>query len=265
MRSTFDLEKRVQREYQAHTDRDVSAENIRIKERFSHIENYPSRRRLMAIINKYASEITDNIILDYGCGPGSNSLKYLQYGARKVYGIDISPVYISNAIELMHQTGIDKDLFDFRVMDAHSLEFKENTFNLVFGNGILHHLNPDIALKEIHRVLKPNGRVLFFEPLADNPLLKLFRKLTPSARTEDETPFTGKKIRDLLDQYKWKAELFYCGLFEAPVAMVTSILMPKKSDNLLLRIADIMERWTHEKQILLSWNQYILFHMIKIP
>ena len=265
MRSTSDLEKRVEREYQAHTDRDVSAENIRIKERFPHIEDYPSRRRLVAIIDQFAAERPSNIILDYGCGRGSNSLKYCKYGARKVYGIDISPVYISNAIELMRQAGVDKDLFDFRVMDAHDLEFEENTFDLVLGSGILHHLNPDIALKEIYRVLKPNGRVLFIEPLADNPLLKLFRRLTPFARTEDENPFTGKKIRDLVDRCKWKAELLYCGLFEAPVAIITSVLMPNKSDNLLLHIADIMERWTHEKKVLLSWNQYILFHMIKIP
>lgn len=265
MRSTSDLEKRVEREYQAHTDRDVLAESIRIKERFSHIGDYPSRRRLVAIVNKFASETPNSIILDYGCGRGSNSLEYLHYGARKVYGIDISPVYISKAIELMRENGFDENIFDFRVMDAHVLEFEENTFDLVLGNGILHHLNPDIALNEIYRVLKPNGRVLFLEPLADNPLLKLFRKLTPSARTEDETPFTGKKIRHLIDRYKWKAELFYCGLFEAPVAMITSILMPKKSDNFLLRMADILERWTHEKQILLSWNQYVLFHMVKVP
>ena len=265
MRSSSDMEKRVERDIQAHTDRDVSAENIRIKERFPHIEDYPSRRRLVAIIDQFASERPNKIILDYGCGRGSNSLKYLKCGARKVYGIDISPVYISNAIELMRQAEIDKSLFNFRVMDAHGLEFEKTRSTWFWEAESLHHLNPDIALKEIHRVLKPNGRVLLFEPLADNPLLKLFRTLTPSARTEDETPFTGKKIRELIDRCKWKAELFYCGLFEAPVAMVTSLFMPKKSDNLVLRFADILERWTHEKRILLSWNQYVLFHMIKIP
>ena len=219
----------------------------------------------MAIINKFASETPNNIILDYGCGRGSNSLKYLHYGARKVYGIDLSPVYISNAIELMRQAGYDESLFDFRVMDAHALEFEGNTFDLILGNGILHHLNPDIALKEVYRVLKPDGRVLFLEPLADNPLLKLFRRLTPFARTEDESPFTGKQIRHLINNNKWKMELFYCGLFEAPVAMITSILMPKKSDNLLLRMADILERWTNENKIMLPWNQYVLFNMVKIP
>ena len=258
------MEKRVEREYQAHTDRDVSAENIRIKERFSHIEDYPSRRRLVAIIDKFSSDQPNNIILDYGCGRGSNSLKYLKYGARKVYGIDISPVYISYAIELMRQAGVDKGLFDFRVMDAHVLEFEENTFDLVLGSGILHHLNPDIALKEIYRVLKPNGRVLFLEPLADNLLLKLFRRLTPFARTEDESPFTGKQIRYLINQNKWKTELFYCGFFEAPIAIITSLLMPKNPDNFLLRMADIFECWTHENKIMLSWNQYVLFNMLKI-
>lgn len=77
-------------------------------------------------------------------------------------------------------------------MDAHNLDFKDNYFDLVIGYGMLHHLEIDIVLNEIKRVLKSDGLALFREPLDINPILTLARFLTPKARTTDEVPF--KKI-----------------------------------------------------------------------
>ena len=122
----------------------------------------------------------------------------------------------------------------------------------------------DIALAEIHRVTKPGGRVLFFEPLADNPLLKLFRVLTPNARTVDEVPFSKNQIGQIVDKHLWAPNFVYCGLIETPVAMFTSLIMPKNPNNYLLKAANRLETWTHKKRILLSWNQYILFDMRKL-
>ena len=45
-------------------------------------------------------------------------------------------------------------------------------------------------MREIRRVLRPGGRGVFLEPLWHNPLLRLGRRLTPSARTPDEHPLT---------------------------------------------------------------------------
>ncbi len=78
-------------------------------------------------------------------------------------------------------------------MDAHELVFPDDLFDIVVGNGILHHLDLPVCLASIERVLKPKGFALFIEPLAGNPLLKLFRVLTPRARTIDEKPLTSKR------------------------------------------------------------------------
>jgi|AP95_1055475.scaffolds.fasta_scaffold00643_6 ubiquinone/menaquinone biosynthesis C-methylase UbiE len=257
-----DLEARVEREREAHDERDVLAENIRIKDKFSHIWSFPSRVRFYDRIESYVAEIEGMHILDFGCGRGDTALAYLRKGAH-VSGIDISTVFIDDAKAKAAEAGFSDAQYDFRVMDAHDLDFPDKTFDIVIGFGILHHLDADIALREIYRVLKSGGRVLLQEPLADNPLLKLFRVLTPKARTEDEEPFSGKEVRRLTSLEEWQTELFFCGILEAPAAMLTSLLMPARPENWILKLTDRVERWLHKNEVLLSWNQYLCFNMLK--
>ena len=253
---------RVSRERDAHTDRDVLAESYRLKNRFSHIWHYPSRQRLFSEVERLSHNVAGQVVLDYGCGRGESSLKYLTKGAT-VKGIDISPTYVSDARTKANEAGFSPERYEFLVMDAHQLAFDSESFDLVIGEGILHHLEAHIALSEIHRVLRPGGRAVFQEPLADNPLLKLFRLLTPRARTEDEAPFTGHDIHRLLRSDRWESHTMYCGLVGAPVAMITSVLLPDRPHNPALRIADKVEKWFHAHELLLSWNQYILLNLVK--
>lgn len=257
------LAERVAREHEAHTERDVLAESIRLKSKFPHLANYPSKQRLYATIDRVTADLRGQTILDYGCGRGEMSLKYLANGADKVSAIDISEVYVEDLRQRASEAGHAPERCDFRAMDAHKLDFPDASFDLVVGYGILHHLDPAVAFSEIHRVLKPDGRVLLQEPLADNPLLKIFRKATPDARTEDEAPFTRKQIRALESQFGWRSESVYCGVVEMPAAIVTSRLMPSRPNNFLLRGADILESWLHRRGWLLGWNQYIVFNLVK--
>lgn len=257
-----DIDERVKAEYLSHTEDDVLAESYKLKDRFSHIWTYPSRLRYDCEFKSYVSDLRGKTILDYGCGRGHAGLDYLAQGAH-VYGIDISPPYIDECNKLAKAVVTDEGSYDFKVMDAHKLDFNDNTFDIVAGNGILHHLDAHTALLEIHRVLRPGGRVILQEPLADNPLLKIFRLLTPKARTPDERPFTGSDLNTLIDSELWESQSYFCGLIEAPIAMLTSILMPKRPENSLLIAADRLEKWINEKGYCKAWNQYILFSLIK--
>jgi len=75
-------------------------------------------------------------------------------------------------------------------MNAEALDLPDGTFDRVLGHGILHHLDLSRALAEVRRVLKPTGRAVFVEPLGTNPLINLYRRLTPESRTVDERPLT---------------------------------------------------------------------------
>ena len=131
----------------------------------------------------------------------------------------------------------------------------------MIGSGILHHLDLPISLGEINRVLKKGGRALFKEPLAANPLLKLFRILTPRSRTVDEKPLTSSDLE--LIAKRWDTQSTYYGLVSAPVAMLTSILLRPFPDNYLLKIADWIELWMMNIPTLNPFHQYVLLNLVK--
>lgn len=260
--SENNLKERVHREQVAHTENDVLANSYQLKNRFKHIWTYPSRKRYDKTMFGFLKDLNGAKVLDYGCGRGDLSLYLLAQGGR-VHGIDISPVYIQDAIKRCASAGYEQSRFEFYVMDCHRMDFPDDFFDMVVGLGILHHLDWSIALNEIHRVLRPGGRVLLQEPLADNPLLKIFRKFTPSARTTDERPFTGADLKKMKDYFKWRPEMHFCGLLEAPVAVVTSIIMPNRPNNVILRTVDWLEKKMHRDGVLDSWNQYVLINLVK--
>ena len=131
-------------------------------------------------------------ILEYGCGKGDHALALALRGAF-INGIDVSVEGVRQAAAQARAEGLE-DYLTFEVMNAEVLDFPDDYFDIVFGNSILHHLNLDNACRELSRVLKPEGRAFFREPLGYNPLINLYRKLTPKIRTEDEHPLL---VRDL--------------------------------------------------------------------
>jgi SAM-dependent methyltransferase len=129
-------------------------------------------------------------VLEYGCGAGTYSCRLAELGSR-VTGIDISDVAINQAAAQAQRQRLQ---VTYTRMDAESLEFPDNMFDLVCGVAILHHLDLEKAFAGLARVLKPRGRAVFMEPLGHNPAINLYRRLTPRLRTPDEHPL---RMRDL--------------------------------------------------------------------
>ena len=125
-------------------------------------------------------------VLEYGCGTGSAAFDLAARGA-EVLGIDISPVAIAAATAEAVQRGITAGL-RFELMNAEALPLPADSFEVVCGSGVLHHLDLARALPEVARVLRPDGWAVFVEPLGHNPLINAYRRRTPEMRTPDEHP-----------------------------------------------------------------------------
>src|SRR3546814_2369311 len=125
------------------------------------------------------------MFLASGGAYGANALRFATT-ARTATGIDISDVAIEKGRERARQKGFTNVRLE--AMNAEAMTFPDDSFDLVFGSGIIHHLDIDRAFGEIARVLRPGGRAVFIEPLGLNPAIGLYRRFTPSARTPDEHP-----------------------------------------------------------------------------
>jgi ubiquinone/menaquinone biosynthesis C-methylase UbiE len=96
-------------------------------------------------------------VLEIGCGLGTDGAQFAKAGADYT-GVDLTDAAVELArkrFELFNLPGA------FRTADAENLEFKDETFDLVYSHGVLHH-TPDTArsVREIHRVLKKNGKAI---------------------------------------------------------------------------------------------------------
>tara|TARA_X000001036_G_scaffold401251_1_gene406231 strand:- start:746 stop:1489 length:744 start_codon:yes stop_codon:yes gene_type:complete len=154
------------------------------------------------------NNVKDCKILDYGCGVGSFAEKISKFKPEKIFGIDISEVSIDKANKRAKELNFEAK---FSVDNCEKTKFEDNTFDLVYGSGIIHHLETEKSLNEIYRILKPGGDFVFMEPLGTNPIINLYRKLTPGSRSSDEHPLIQKDFRYI--KYKFiNTKVRYYGL-----------------------------------------------------
>jgi SAM-dependent methyltransferase len=129
-------------------------------------------------------------MLEFGCGASAMASTF-GASAAQVFGIDISDVAVQQASDRAAAAGLNAT---YRVMDAEALNFPDRSFDLICSAAILHHLDLNKAYAEIARTLTPGGHAIFMEPLAYNPVINLYRRMTPNLRTPDEHPL---RLEDL--------------------------------------------------------------------
>ena len=227
---------RALREKQSYDEGDVFAESARLHARFEHVFTGTNSR---AAEDHFRSLITGAAagkrVLSYGGVRGGLLMPaVIAGGPQRFVVVDISKREIET---VKREWGREAD---YSVMDAHSLAVAPESFDLVVGRSIVHHLDYEAAIREIHRVLAPGGLAVFMEPIRDNPLLRLARLLTPKARTKDEIPLSAAQIRSADDLFGSSQHLFF-NLVSVPAGMISSFLFTSP-DNALMRLADRADR-----------------------
>ncbi len=212
------------------------------------------------IEKKYIHLLTSNAkgkkYLEYGCGEGSSAYLIAKNGGQ-VTGIDISDY----AIEQAHLKAQNEHLkIDFKHMNAEALDFEIDSFDVVCGSGIIHHLELIKAYKEISRVLKPQGKAVFMEPLGHNALINWYRNRTPHLRTEDEHPLLKKDLQALNTYFK-KVELsFYFFSSLAAIALRNTFIFKP-----MLNILHTVDRVLFMLLPFLRWQAWFVLIEVSDP
>jgi SAM-dependent methyltransferase len=132
-------------------------------------------------------------VLDYGCGHGMASVVLARLGAR-VTAFDLSPRYVNEAQRRGEANGVT---IEWVQADGNRLPFADETFDRVWGNAILHHLELRSAGRELKRVLRPGGIAVFCEPWGENPFVNFARRRLQypgKERTPDEQPLRQRDL-----------------------------------------------------------------------
>ena len=137
---------------------------------------------------------TNKNILELGAGLETIALK-------RDINFSLTSVDISTKAINYLTNKISKSNIKFEIQDVHDMPYQDESFDLILARGVLHHLEINTGIDEISRVLKNDGKILFGEPLSGNPLIRLYRYLTPQLRTPDERPLSGKDIKFIKNSF----------------------------------------------------------------
>jgi SAM-dependent methyltransferase len=127
-------------------------------------QNAESAERMASHLGRYrfaGNWANEKEVLDCGCGEGYGTNYLRLNGAKSVVGIDIDVPTVNRAISLYGEP--------FICANAEELPFTENRFDLVVCFENIEHVDdPQKVLREIRRVLRPNGNLLISTPRRDS-------------------------------------------------------------------------------------------------
>ena len=162
----------------------------------------------------------DDWVLDIGGGEGRQTLTLAEQGYR-VISLDLSQAQLAEARERIAQSHPGLKVY-FVQANAEELPFKAGSLPAVYGKAVIHHLDMDIMVRVLQRVLPDRGRATFAEPLAYHPLIWLGRRLTPHLRTQDERPMARSELVAFARHFAvWQGQQMY---LLAPLAYFLRLL-----------------------------------------
>jgi len=228
-----DTKDRVRREVEFY-DSDLSGRRA-FDSALTYLNDGIGRVRRNEVIRAAMQDASGMRVLEIGSQSWEWCLFRYNYRPRQLTCINISEAELEIGRLHAEKLGVS---CDFRRMDAHGLEFADGSLDLVFGVAILHHLDFPRALREIHRVLRNGGKIVFVEPLRHNPVARLVRWMTPHARTPDEQPLGRSELR--LIKRNFAVDNYYSELFTVLGAMTTRPFF-RSPINPLTKLCDLAD------------------------
>jgi SAM-dependent methyltransferase len=145
--------------------------------------------RRAALYVEHAQLGPGRLALEVGCGTGLFLAQVARSGAT-LRALDLSTALLARARARL----AGQDNVALQCGNAEQMPYPDGTFDAVYGSSVLHHLDLDRALREVWRVLRPGGRIVFTEPNILNPQVTVMFKVKATKRyfgvSPDEMAFS---------------------------------------------------------------------------
>jgi len=147
---------------------------------------------------------SNDVLLDIGCASGHEVFSAAPY-IKKGVGVDIAKSFTDAAEQFATEHNITNT--EFFHVDAEKLPFPDNSFSKIICSEVVEHVvDPKILLAEIHRVLSPNGIVVFTVPNW-NSRGTLYKRIMNGFRPFPFTPLTDFSMEGIAahgDAHVWQ-------------------------------------------------------------
>jgi ubiquinone/menaquinone biosynthesis C-methylase UbiE len=162
----------------------------------------PEAAQIMA----WLGDLSGKKLLDLGSGAGESAVYFAKKGAA-VTATDLSGEMLRVVADVAQ---LHRVIVTTQKCRADALPFPDGTFDIVHAANLLHHVNIAATLKEAHRVLKDGGVAVFWDPIAHNPLINIYRRIATDVRTADEHPIRFSELQLYREQFsEVKYECFW--------------------------------------------------------
>lgn len=161
----------------------------------------PENRQIL----RWMGDLKGKKILEIGCGLGEASVYFAKNGA-EVTSTDISPKMVETAEKL---AGLHGTKVGGIVVSANDLNnIPDNYYDFTYAGNLLHHVDIIKCVSQLKPKLKEGGKAFFWDPVAYNPVINVYRLIATKVRTEDEHPLKAKDIKNIMSVFS-KVELRY--------------------------------------------------------
>ncbi len=204
------------------------------------LEIQEMRKEAIAYSYKLLGDIRGKKCLEIGCGAGFQTEELFEKGAN-ITAIDFSLKSVEHTRKQLGERA------EVKQMNAENLDFSEESFDLIYINSVLMHVNKEKVLIECQRVLKKGGKLVVVEPLKYSLFLMPYRLLFSEYKKMKPSYMTlslFKKYQKLFSGFKYK-----------PFYLVSTLKLPlfslrkkglvkcfnkvlKKTDNLLVPLLE---------------------------
>jgi ubiquinone/menaquinone biosynthesis C-methylase UbiE len=129
-----------------------------MSEKLEELEDLFQKRALLPAVEMPLKRLSGLRVLEIGSGAGAHSALFKYHGA-VMTSVDLTPERVlATARKLSLVEGDEGNAYQ---ADAENLPFQDNSFDIVYSNGVLHHSeNTDQCIQEVYRVLKPGGKAV---------------------------------------------------------------------------------------------------------